>query len=72
METIDKIKDALKLTIDINKKRDKAENLYWLYRLAKDNPRELEIAFLIEANKLQKSAIDDLDCQIEELSSEKD
>ena len=40
MDTIDKLKDALKYTIVTDEKIDKAEKLYWLYRLVKDNPKE--------------------------------
>lgn len=59
MGTIKKLKYALKPTIEKNEKFKKAEELYWLYRTAKDNPKELEIAFLLEANRLQKSIIEE-------------
>lgn len=60
MDIIEKLKMAFNPTIRTIEKCDHAEILYWLYRTAKDNPKELEIAFLLEANRLQKNAIDEL------------
>lgn len=64
MDTIDKIRDALKHVVETKEKQDKAEKLYWLYRMVRDDPRELEVAFLLEANKLQKSALNDYESEV--------
>ena len=60
MDTLDKLKDALRPSYETIDKIDQAEKLYWLYRIAKDNPKELEVAFLLEANMLQKSVIEQI------------
>ncbi len=61
MEAIDKIKEALKPDKTVEEKVIAAEKLYWLYRKAKENPEELQIAFLLEANRLQKQVIDSVE-----------
>lgn len=60
MDTIDKLTRALRPTPSNIERLEKAEHLYWLYRIAKDNPMELQVAFLLEANRLQKSVIGEL------------
>lgn len=60
MDTIEKLKKALSPTLSTIELREKSEDLYWLYRTAKDNPKELEVAFLLESNRLQKKVIDEL------------
>lgn len=60
MDTIEKLTRALRPTLSNTERLEKAEHLYWLYRIAKDNPIELQVAFLLEANRLQKSVIGEL------------
>ena len=60
MDTIEKLTKALRSTLSNIERLEKAEHLYWLYRIAKDNPIELQVAFLLEANRLQKSVIGEL------------
>jgi len=38
----------------------RSEKLYWLYRTAKENPEQFQIAFLLESNRLQHESIDKL------------
>jgi len=52
VDTIEKLKKALRTTLSTLEVCEQSENLYWLYRIAKDSPKELEIAFLLEANRL--------------------
>ncbi len=60
IDNLTKMKKAFEPTSDIMERLQKAEDFYWLYRMAKDNPQALEILFLREANILQKTAIDKL------------
>jgi len=63
MEVTEKLKKCFGSTDSVNADVliKRAEDLYWLYRIAKDNPKELETAFLLEANKLQKKVIEKLE-----------
>jgi hypothetical protein len=40
--------------------KEKADSLYWLYRAACDTPEQIQLAFLLEANQMQLSLIDEL------------
>jgi hypothetical protein len=60
VDTLTKMRKAFEPTLDTLKRLEKAEEFYWLYRTAKENPQGLEVAFLREANRLQKISIDEL------------
>lgn len=60
MNIIKQLKQAFETTLYSDTLQEQSETLYWLYRMAKDNPKELEVAFLLEANKKQKQVIDRL------------
>ena len=60
MNIIEELKQSLKTSTDTSEKCRQSEKLYWLYRQVKDYPQQFEVAFLLEANKLQKSVIDEL------------
>lgn len=61
MDAIMELRKVFKTTLfSLEEKQANAEALYWLYRTVKDNPAELQIAFLLEANRLQKNIIERL------------
>jgi hypothetical protein len=72
IDLLTKIRKAFEPTLDTIEMLQKAEDCYWLYRTAKENPQALEVAFLREANRLQKTAIDRFMVMFEEKEGEKD
>jgi hypothetical protein len=41
--------------------KEKADNLYWLYRAACDAPEQIQLVFLLEANQVYASLMGELE-----------